>query len=190
MSKHWLLAAAACIVAPAQAAPDAWPALAPIRLHAGENSVPDIAGDGKAGTITLDWRENGNAWSYDIYTVKVGGSIATVNDKDRFTDSPHTGEDVITSVRFARGKRGGHTTTFALVAHRNWTESVPDPAPTTITLYALQRNDDGIGTPYAFAKIAERTTTRRYCHADMALKTELGFPLTKGYDGLPSIDGC
>jgi hypothetical protein len=188
--RPWILAASACLAAPASAGPGDWPELTTIRLRAGTNTVADIAGDGKSGTITLDWRENGNAWSYDVYTVRVGGSIATVEDKDRFTDSPHTGEDVITSVRFARGRSGGRMTSFALVAHRNWVDSVPEPAATTIKLYALGRNGDGIGTPYAFTKVAEMTTTRRYCHADMALKTELGFPLTTNYDGLPSIDGC
>ncbi|ATY31697.1 hypothetical protein CVN68_06720 [Sphingomonas psychrotolerans] len=189
-SGYWFAAAAVCIAAPASAGPADWPDLTPIRLHAGVNKIVDIAGDGKPGTIRLDWRDNGNAWSYDIFTVKVKGSIATVDGKDRFTDSPHTGEDVIASVRFARGTHRGRTTTFALVSHREVAESVPDPAVTTITLYALERNTGGLGTPYIFTKVAKVTPERLYCHADMALKTELGFPLTKSYDGLPSIDGC
>ena len=189
LSRHWLVAAAACIALPASAGPSDWPALTPIRLHAGLNKVPDIAGDGKPGSISLDWFDNGNAWSYDIFTVKVNGAVATVNGKNRFTDSPHTGEDVIASVRFARGTHRGRTTTFALVSHRKIVESVPEPAVTKITLYALEKNA-GAGARYVFAKVGSMTPERKYCHADMALKTELGFPLTNSYDGLPSIDGC
>ena len=188
-SKRWLAAAAICLAAPAWAGPDGWPDLTPIRLRAGVNQIVDIAGDGKSGSITLDWHDNGNAWSYDIFTVKVNGSVATVEGKDRFTDSPHTGEDVIASVRFARGAHRGRATTFALVSHRDVVESVPEPAVTTIALYALEKNG-GAGARYVFTRVAQMTPTRRYCHADMALNTELGFPLTKSYDGLPSIDGC
>jgi hypothetical protein len=187
--KHWLATVAMCLAAPASAGPAGWPELTPIRLRAGINEITDIAGDGKPGSIRLDWHDNGNAWSYDIFTVKVNGAIATVEGRDRFTDSPHTGEDVIASVRFARGAHHGRATTFALVSHRDIVESVPDPAVTTITLYALERNG-AAGARYVFTKVAQLTPTRRYCHADMALKTELGFPLTKSYDGLPSIDGC
>jgi hypothetical protein len=165
-------------------------ALTPIQLHAGINPIPDIAGDGKAGSISVDWRENGNAWGYTIFMVRAGGSIATVDDADRFTDRPHTGEDVITSVRFARGRYKGRATTFALVAERTIVESVPAPAHTTIKIYALLRNDEPLGTPYYFLKLNEAAAKRDYCNADMALKTELGFPLPPDYSGPQTPDGC
>jgi hypothetical protein len=164
--------------------------MSPIALHAGVNPIPNIAGDGKAGSISLDWRENGNAWGYGIYMVRAGGSIATVGDEDRLTARPHTGEDVITAVRFARGPYKGRTTTFALVADRNIVESVPDPAATTIKIYALQRNDEPLGTPYQFVKVNELRAKRHYCNADMALKTELGLPLPRDYSGPRTLDGC
>ena len=189
LPRRLLAAAAICMAVPASAGPAGWPDLEPIRLRAGTNPVADIAGDGKPGSITLDWFDNGNAWSYDIFTVKVNGATATVDGKTSFTDSPHTGEDVIASVRFARGAHRGRTTTFALVAHREVVESVPEPAVTTITLYALEQNQ-GPGARYVFTSVNRMTAERRYCHADMALKTEIGFPLTRSYDGLPSIDGC
>jgi hypothetical protein len=179
------LAASAAVLSPQS------PSFTPLRLHAGTNPIPNIAGDGKAGSITLNWRENGNAWGYDIFTVAAGGSVATVEDeKDRFTDQPHTGEDVITSVRFARGSYQGKQTTYALVAERHIVTSVPDPAKTTIKIYALVRNDGPLGTPYNFEKINEYYTTRQYCNAEMALKTELGLPLPRSYQGLATIDSC
>ena len=164
--------------------------LTPIALHSGLNPIPNIAGDGKNGSISLDWRENGNAWGYSIFMVRAGGSIATVEDEDRFTARPHTGEDVISAVRFARGPFKGRTTTFVLVADRKIVESVPEPALTTIKTYALQRNDEQLGTPYQFVKVDERQAKRHYCNADMALKTELGLALPRNYSGPRTPDGC
>ncbi|MGE5500731.1 MAG: hypothetical protein ACM3W4_02260 [Ignavibacteriales bacterium] len=178
------------IIAAAVAAAVLNPAFAPIRLHAGENPVPNIAGDGRSGSISLDWRENGNAWGYDIYTVKVGSSVASVEGEDRFTDSPHTGDDMIKSVRFARGGYGGRSTTFALVANREIVDGVTSPARTTIKIYALRKNPDALGTPYEFVKVQELTARHYYCNADMALRAELGFPLARTYNGPLSFDGC
>ena len=164
--------------------------LVPISLHPGTNQIANFAGDGKTGTISLYWRENGNAWGYNILSVSAGGSLATVEGKDHFTARPHTGEDVITSVRFARGRYKGHLTTFALVADRNIVDAVPNPAATTITIYALTRSDEPVGTPYLFAKVNALHPKRRYCDADMALKTEVGFPLPTDYSGPAAVDGC
>lgn len=164
--------------------------LEPVRLQAGVNRIDNIAGDGPPGTISLQWRENGNAWGYDIYTVAVRGSVATLDGHDQITDSPHTGEDVITSVRFARGVALGRRTLLVLIASREIRESVPDPAKTRIRIYALARNADGIGTPYEFRKVSQFDARRQYCNADMALKMELGLPLARSYSGPATPDGC
>jgi hypothetical protein len=140
--------------------------------------------------VSLDWRENGNAWGYSIFMVRAGHSIATVGDADRLTDRLHTGEDAITTVRFARGPYRGRTTTFALVADREIVESVPEPARTTIRVYALVRNEGPLGTPYQFVLVNELRPQRRYCSADMALKMEIGFPLRANYNGPGTPDGC
>lgn len=164
--------------------------LTPIELDQGVNEIPNIAGDGEDGRISVDWRENGNAWGYHIFMVRAGGSIVTVDGEDRFTDQPHTEEDVITSVRFARGRHEGRETIFALVSDRTIIESVPAPALTTIKIFVLQRNDEPLGTPYQFLQLVERQAKREYCNADMALKTELGFPLPRDYSGSKAVDGC
>ncbi len=49
MIRAILTLAAAALAWPSQAAP----ALQPVRLHAGANTVPNIAGDGRSGTIDL-----------------------------------------------------------------------------------------------------------------------------------------
>jgi hypothetical protein len=165
-------------------------ALRPIALHGGLNPIPNIAGDGTSGSISLDWRENGNAWSYSIFMVRAGSSIATIDGADRLVDRPHTGEDAITTVRFARGPYRGRTTTFALVADRDIVEGVPTPARTTIKTYALVRNAEQLGTPYQFVLVNELHAKRHYCNADIALKTEIGFPLRRNYEGPRTLDGC
>lgn len=177
---------AACFVSSAVAAAQ----LDPVRLHAGANAIPNIAGDGAAGTITLNWRDNGNAWGYDVFTVTVRGQIAALEGKDQITDQPHTGEDMIRSVRFARGAHNGRSTLFVLIANRQIVNSVPEPAKTTVKVYALMRNDDAAGTPYEFRPVRSLTASRSYCNADMALKTELGFPLARTYSGPMTVDGC
>ena len=164
---------------------------APVSLQAGTNEIPDIAGDGKTGSIVLLRRENGNAWSNDIYIVVAEGSVATYDDgKDVFRDQPHTGEDVITSVRFAKSDHLGRYTLFALVANREIVESVPAPAKVSIKTYALIENDEGLGTPYRFELASSSLGSQAYCNADMALKTELGFPLSQNYEGPTSSKGC
>jgi hypothetical protein len=178
------------VLALAAAAYVAFSNLSPIPLHGGNNPIPNIAGDGVSGSISLDWRANGNAWGYSIMTVRVGGSVATVDEADRFIDRPHTDEDAITSVRFARARYNGRMTTFAFIADREIVESVPAPARTTIKTYALVRNNDGLGTPYHFVLVNRLQPTRRYCSADMALKSEIGFPLRPSYAGSRSTDGC
>jgi hypothetical protein len=166
------------------------PRIEPIRLKAGVNHIADIAGDGHAGAIELRWRENGNAWGYDIFTVTVNGSIATVEGRDNITDSPHTGDDMVTSVRFVRGAAEGHRTTFILTASRNIVGPVPDPAPTVLRIYVLQRSRDALGTPYEFRLVREFSARRRYCNADMALQSEIGLPVARSYSGPVTIDGC
>ena len=162
----------------------------PIRLRSGNNIVSNIAGDGKSGSIAVSWRENGNAWGYDIYTVTVGGSVVTHDDQTSFVDQPHTGEDSIVSVRFAKGRYRNRTTTFALVAKRNVVNSVPEPAKVEIVTYALVKNNDGLGTPYVFEPVRKFSGSQLYCNAEMALKSELGLPLSGSYVGPHSRNGC
>ncbi|MET3761695.1 hypothetical protein ABIB28_002244 [Sphingomonas sp. UYEF23] len=165
-------------------------ALTPIPLKAGNNPIRNIAGDGVDGSISLEWRDNDNAWGYSIMTVRVGGSIASVDEKDRFVDRPHTDGDAITSARFARARYKGRLTTFAFVADRQIVESVPAPASTIIKSYVLVRNLNGVGTPYQFVQIRRSQPITLYCSADMALKSEIGFPLRPSYSGPKTPDGC
>lgn len=171
-------------------APVAAQPLSPIRLTAGVNHIPNAIGPGQGATITLSWRDNGNAWGYDIYSVSVRGSVATIDGRDNVTDTPHTGDDMIKSVRFTRGIFRGNPTVILLTAERKIATSTSDPAPTVIQTYALSRNSEGTGTPYEFVPVRKYRTSVSYCNAEMALKTEIGLPLSRSYSGSHSRTGC
>ena len=180
------IAAIACAAMPASAETP----LTPVRLVSGVNRIPNIAGTGEPGTITLSWRENGNAWGYDIFSVSVHGSIVTIDGGDSVSDRPHVGEDMIRSVRFARGSFRGRSTIFALIADRDLPQTPYDPARTTIEQFALVRNDVGIGTPFEFVRVRRFVAAPLYCNADMALRSEIGLPLARSYSGKLSPTGC
>ncbi|MBY0392790.1 MAG: hypothetical protein K2Q27_05950 [Novosphingobium sp.] len=162
----------------------------PIRLVAGVNVVRDALGPGQHATINLAWRENGNAWGYDIYSVSVRGSIATIDGRDVITDQPHVGEDMIKSVRFARASFKGRPAIMLLQAERHIDASTYDPARTTISAYVLQRNTGGLGTTYEFVPIRRYLARRLYCNAEMALKIEEGLDLPRSYSGPMTSTGC
>lgn len=162
----------------------------PIRLVAGVNVVRDAVGPGQHATINLAWHENGNAWGYDIYSVSVRGSIATIDGHDHITDQPHVGEDMIKSVRFARVSFRGRPTIMLLQAERHIETSTYDPTRTTISAYVLERNTGGLGTTYEFVPIRQYSARRAYCNAEMALKMEEGLDLPKSYSGQVTVSGC
>ncbi len=173
-----------------------------IRLHTGVNRIADFAGNGRAALLTLGWRENGNAHGYLLFSVMLPPSrgsrswnIVGVDRGDRFddtiADAPHTGEDVVTSVRFVRVTQHRRTRTLLVIATRNWQESIPNPAFTTIDIFALKRSNGDIGvTADYFSRILSFRTTKKYCNADFALKQEAGLSLPPDYPGIRSTDGC
>jgi hypothetical protein len=178
----------------------------PLALHSGVNMIPDFAGDGRVGMITLGWRDNGNAHGFEQYTVMMPTSkrdrywniVGLEHDdpnadfENFIRDDPHTGEDNVTSVRFVRKMFRGRSSILLVVADRHWKESIPEPARTTIEVYALKHNDGanvGATVDY-YARIASKTLNTRYCDSDMALHVELGFPLSRDYGGGKTPDGC
>lgn len=190
MPRMQRVVAALALLGSASAAGGSTPSLVPVRLAPGVNEIANIAGTGQNGKITLLWRENGNAWSYDLFIVEAGGSIATINGENTITDTPHVGEDMIRSVRFARGTFRGRTTLQVLTATRTIVTSTYQPAKTKIEQFALVENDTGTGTPFEFVRVRSFVAQRLYCNAEMALKTEIGLSLTRSYSGAQSATGC
>ena len=174
-----------------------------IPLHGGLNSIPNLAGDGRIGTIIDAWRDNGNAHGYSVFMVLLPSTegshepqvvaIDNGNGVAEFArDDPHTGEDALSSVFFARGRLDGKPTTLLIEATRDFPKTaIPDPSRATITVYALRRFDGSVGsTPDDFEAVFKLRTTRAFCHSEMALHQELGLPLSANYGGSTKPSGC
>lgn len=175
-----------------------------VRLAPGANTVPGFAGDDRSALITLGWRDNGNAHGFDLYLVMLpsrpGGTdwnvVGVETDKGleaTITDAPHTGEDVVRSVRFARALLDGRPATLLFTATRRFNPSagIPGPSKTDVQVYALRANTEGPGsTREYFESVGRFTTTTAYCNAEMALFQELGVPLPRSYSGPGTKTGC
>jgi len=173
-----------------------------ITLHTGVNRVPHFASDGREALVVVGWRGNGNAHGYSVFTVLMqngeqphGWNIVAMDHKDRFDDTvsaaPHTGEDIISSVRFLRGYFKQHRQVLVVIATRNWKDSIPESANTTIDVFALVRSQGDIGeTADYFSRVLTTQSQPKYCNADMALKQEAGLPLPAEYAGSKTTTGC
>ena len=187
----------------AEAPPPAVANLRPLPLHSGVNQIDRLGPDGAAGLIILAWRDNGNAWGYDVYTVLLPGEHGNwqivgverpglhLEFNDTVNDAPHTGEDVIRAVRFVRGTVADRSAVLLLEVNRAWEETPYNPAPTTYDVYVLQGNEGGVGrTQSYFRRILHRPMQGQYCHAEKALSAASGLPVRDGYEGKDTPDGC
>jgi hypothetical protein len=169
--------------------------LVPIETPLGLTSISNAEGDGRDAQVFTAWRDNGNAWGYHVYIVtmperssngvaRTPWNVVGIDGEPTIRDSPHTGEDAIISVRFARGTLDGKSATLLITAERRGWTTVPDPAVTLIRVYTLRNSHDRgdfVGTtPDAFEPVISFTTTQLYVDADSALKAELGLPLPSG----------
>ncbi|MFI5011484.1 MAG: hypothetical protein ACHQAY_03960 [Hyphomicrobiales bacterium] len=181
--------------------------LVPIKLVAGANKVAQFAPDGRDALITLGWRDNGNAHGYDLYLVMlptkpkandwnvVGIAPAGFESRleDTIRDDPHMGEDIVRSVRFARGKLDGKPATFLVTATRETDIDVgiPGPSFTNFEVYRLTRSDGGIGTTADyFERVSQSRSAIKFCNAEMALLKRFGLPLPASHAGPKTEDGC
>ena len=163
-----------------------------LSLTDGVNRIPHLAPDGRDGLIVQGWRENGNAHGFGVFMVLLpvgadgtGLDVVTFppNDEDvSITDSPHTGEDYVRSVRFARAMLDGRRQTVVFVATRTLADSIPAPSRTLIQVLVLDHRseDEAIGPPDFFREAARFQTNRLYCNADSALAAELHVPPRPG----------
>lgn len=177
----------------------------PIELKAGLNTVHDFTPSGGDGAILLGWRGNGNAHGYNLYSVfDVSSGGANVVGFDNMTkkggafddvirDAPHTLEDYVRSIRFAKAKLDGKDGMFAFVATRRLDpeEGIPGPSLVDYTVYQLVDMQDNVGTtPLMFKPVATQTSTGKFCNSDMALFRQFGIALGSNYAGTDKPDGC
>lgn len=196
--------AASLLLASTFCAPAATPKLSdihPIALSSGVNRIPRLAPDGRDGLIVLGWRDNGNAHGYDLALVllqdKAGPySVVRVDRPDAgvwsdgITDDPHTGEDMVSSFRFARGHVDGRPATLLLVATRDPGASIPDPTRVRLDVYVLAHEPDVGTTPDHFRLLTSDRSDEAYCNADRALSRRFDLPLRAGYSGARTANGC
>ena len=179
--------------------------LVPIPLKSGPNTIERFAPDGRSAIVTLGWRENGNAHAYDLFLVLMQGNgggwnvvgfdnltAAGGEFEDTIRDAPHTGEDVVRSVRFVRGKIDGEAATMVFVAQRGFDpeEGIPGPSLVDYTVYRLVPGEEVGTTTDMFQPVETVQSTTRFCHAEKALLRQFGIPLTKSYGGPDTADGC
>jgi len=184
--------------------------LTEIPVKSGLNYVDDFSTDGRQGLIVVGWRDNGNAWGYHVYMVMMSPPAQTgawevvttgikqtpgaaVRQVDVVQDTPHTVEDSLATVRFARGKVDGQLATLLIIARRDISKAPNAAAATAVAfdVFRLMRNEDDIGEPrHYFAHIDTLHATMRYCNADLALSKELRLPLPQPYVGPNLEDGC
>lgn len=181
--------------------------LEPISLSSGVNRISRFAPDGRDGLIVLAWRDNGNAHGYDLALVMLepmpgaGWNVVAIAPMDQdagrvedtLRDAPHTGDDVVRSFRFARGKVDGEAATLLFVATRDLDvgAGIPGPSLVTFEVYRLARNDGDVGMTRDFFDPIQRThSPTRFCNAEMALSRVFGLPLRRGYAGPQTADGC
>lgn len=165
-----------------------------ISLQSGINHVKSLTPDGRPGIITKAWRENGNAHGYNLYTVMVraqsgepwlavsfdpkggrNGNILGLLDIVR--DAPHTFEDVVTSVSFARARIDGRKGVIAIIAERALEpgKSIPEPSPVVVSVYRLAKLEEfEIGWPPYYFDLHQRfPLVRQHSDAECALLKEL-----------------
>jgi hypothetical protein len=164
-----------------------------IEIGAGLTRIKNAEGDGRDAQVFYAWRNDVSAWSFGVYIVTMPTkftpnktiwnivSIETDNhDLDaEITNQPHTGEDDLKVVRFARGKLDGVADTFLVTATRDPDGPVTDAVSTAIRIYSLgNHEDEGFGTtPDRFDLVFSYMTAKKYSDADDALLDELGLPL-------------
>jgi hypothetical protein len=176
-------------------------------LVSGVNKIHNFTPNGRDGLIIEGWRDNGNAHGYNVFVVMVPtpakngsrwdivGVRSGTKFEDRLSDDPHTVEDYVRSIRFAKGKINGTEATLLITAERQFSngDNYLSPMNVTISIYKLipRPHDELIGaTTFIFDRIMEKRTEERYCNSDLALAHVLKLPLPEPYSGPNKNDGC
>lgn len=182
-----------------------------IQVGYGISTIKHFAPDDRDATILKVWRENFNAHGYMLFVVMLprsavrlprAGALSVVSVEqpddaplDVLRDDPHTGEDVVRSIRFARAEIAGVSATLPIIAERLISfgdgKSYVGLSPVEITVYQLDTHGEQCcRTPDMFLPVAVLHPPGGYCHADKALAKALGLALPVDYHGPNTDDGC
>ena len=170
--------------------------LSAIPLQPGVNHIAGFASDGRDANIILSWRNEADGHGRDLFLVTMQGD----HDSERrrvdlqehssfgsdggITDDPHRGDDMLRSIRFARGRVDGQGAVLLLVVSRDESNDAT-PTEATYEVYQLIRSDGRD----AFERIKRQKLPERYCNADMGLTIASGLPLRSSYRGPRNADG-
>jgi len=192
----YLVVVFVCAALPAAAVPVKITDYQVIPLQEGVNEIPHLVPDGRNGKIIKTWRNNGNAYGYDLFLVTLEDKVVGVDTdngfKDVIRDEPHTRQDAIKSVRFAWGKLGDEKLMLLITATRKIEPGygLSDPGTVVFDVYRLVSNGPLGTTGDYFMRINEFSSEQKYCNSDMALNQNLGLPLPEPYEGRGQPDGC
>jgi hypothetical protein len=167
--------------------------LHPFTLHRGLNTLPHFAPDGRDVAVLKAWYDNGNAWGHDLYiamtpqpakyqspwnVIYIPWQEHNPAPHDTLDAIPHTGEDVISDVRFATAMLDGAPASILIVADRD----IPLPHTVQFGVYKLvDASSEGVGTTLLVFRLVKRfSTTAEYCNADLALSDVFGLPAPTG----------
>src|SRR5689334_13442331 len=132
----------------------------PIDIKQGLTRIKNAEGDGRDAQVFYAWRNDVSACGFGVYTVtmptkitpdktpwNIVGIETDNHDLDvEITNQPHTRDDDLKVVRFARGKLDGVADTFLITATRDPDGPVADATSTAIRIYSLgNHEDEGFG---------------------------------------------
>jgi hypothetical protein len=155
--------------------------LVPIPLDKGVNRVE--AANGEKADIVLGWQDEGAGRGHDVFTVTIPSAGSDPPETATVSDDVGSGDDVLTSVRFATGNVDGQKAILLLVAARVAPAAKVVPTPTVFEVYRLLTDASGPNSRGLFELIERRMLPRRFCNADMALSEASGLALRPSYRG-------
>ncbi len=164
--------------------------LVPVPLDRGMNRIEAAEPGGRAIDVALDWQDEGEGHGHDVFTVTMPPAGPGPAAASTIADNLHEGDDVLVSIRFARGDVDGRNALLLLRAAREPPAAKVVPTPTVFEIYRLVPSEPGSDSRVAFELIERRTLARRFCNADMALSEASGLPLRQSYRGPRTANGC
>lgn len=170
--------------------------LEPIPLRPGPNRISRLAPDGRDGSVSLLWRDEGGGRGQDVFVVRLfsrddaGWRDVRLPDTEApasgvIADEPLHGDDMLRSVRFARGNLDGQPATLLLIVTRDEGQD-RSATDATYDIYRLAQNNGRD----IFQRIVHRRLPDRTCNADMALSIASGLPLRSSYRGPRNASGA
>jgi hypothetical protein len=175
-------------------------------LRSGVNVIPAMTDDRRSGMIVTGYKNyftadgaqniflvmtrNSRERHPQDWSVVTTGKAPNIEPDDPVTqgDGPHTGDDVVRSVRFARADLDGRRAFVMLIAQRAFEGSIPSPSHVTISIYRLDRDRDLDADVFVYK--GEIKPSACFGNADLALNKVLGLALPPFYSGPSSSGAC